>query len=435
MGAIPSSQPRPPVPGIYFAFSPVYFSPKARINTTLPQRTSLRKFLEATCPALWTDYQPPWWLFGSGHIQTIYAAIANSDHIERVVYERKYLRLVDGGTLGLDFAPDSPCDINDDTPMVVVLHGLTGGSQESYVHSILTPLCRSRSQGGLGYRAVVLNSRGCGGVPITSPRFYTAGHTDDLRQALIYIASLCPHAPLLGLGFSMGGNILTRYLAEEGTESRLSAACTLACPWNLARNNELLNKGFLRRYLYARSLGTSVIRLLQTHVGSFTRFSHSPVTKALLSTLRLKNPTMEEFDNSFTRIIGGDPPLFPVSTAAEYYLWASSHTKLCDIAVPYLSINAADDPIVQEIPTDCGGNGWVAMVVTAHGGHLGWFERANRIGGVDRWIRKPVLEFLSAVSELLVHVNRGRVVYEDAGFLREIGNDHLGCRVIGEHEL
>ncbi len=67
------------------------------------------------------------------------------------------------------------------------------------------------------------------GVPITSPKFYTAAQTDDLRQALMYISKLYPNAPLLGLGFSIGGNVLVRYLAEDGVNSLLSSACILAC--------------------------------------------------------------------------------------------------------------------------------------------------------------------------------------------------------------
>lgn len=45
----------------------------------------------------------------------------------------------------------------------------------------------------------------------------------------MYISQKYPKAPLLGLGFSVGGNIMTRYLAEEGEKSRLVAACVLAC--------------------------------------------------------------------------------------------------------------------------------------------------------------------------------------------------------------
>jgi hypothetical protein len=66
-------------------------------------------------------------------------------------------------------------------------------------------------------------------VPLTSPQFYGLSHTDDLRQAIYYIAHRYPNAPLLGIGFSLGANILTRYVAEEGESCRLVSACALAC--------------------------------------------------------------------------------------------------------------------------------------------------------------------------------------------------------------
>lgn len=123
------------------------------------------------------------------------------------------------------------------------------GSYEAYVRAILHPACLSVEEGGLGYRAVVVNFRGCerllvlsqgflftmfmnksgAGVPLTTQQLYSAGHTDDFRQALAYITYLYPTAPLLGLGFSLGANVLTRYVAEEGDRSRLSSACALAC--------------------------------------------------------------------------------------------------------------------------------------------------------------------------------------------------------------
>lgn len=66
------------------------------------------------------------------------------------------------------------------------------------------------------------------GVPLTSPRLYSGGTTDDIRVALMYISATYPKAPLLGIGFSLGANVLTRYLAEEGEHSRLKAGCVLA---------------------------------------------------------------------------------------------------------------------------------------------------------------------------------------------------------------
>lgn len=74
----------------------------------------------------------------------------------------------------------------------------------------------------------MLSSPGAG-VPMTSPQLYSAGHTDDIRVAVMYIAKKYPRARLLGIGFSLGANVLTRYLAEEGEHSRLIAGCALAC--------------------------------------------------------------------------------------------------------------------------------------------------------------------------------------------------------------
>lgn len=150
----------------------------------------------------------------------------------------------------------------------MVIPGLTGGkspsfplnlydalvhipsaSYESYIKSILIHVIKPVERGGLGYRAVVFHHRGCkpiymcfilrlnmlnlfllsgGGVPVTSPRLYSAGGTDDFRQALTYICHRYPRAILLGLAFSLGSNIMTRYIAQEGEKSRLSSACVLA---------------------------------------------------------------------------------------------------------------------------------------------------------------------------------------------------------------
>ena len=78
---------------------------------------------------------------------------------------------------------------------------------------------------------------------MTSGQLYSAGHTDDLRQALMYVAQRYPNAPLLGLGFSLGANVIVRYLAEEGERSRLRAGCALGCvrrSWALVLERQLI---------------------------------------------------------------------------------------------------------------------------------------------------------------------------------------------------
>lgn len=66
-------------------------------------------------------------------------------------------------------------------------------------------------------------------VPVTTAQLYSAGHTEDLRSALLYLSVRYPSATLLGLGFSLGANVMTRYLGEEGPKSKLTSGCVLAC--------------------------------------------------------------------------------------------------------------------------------------------------------------------------------------------------------------
>ena len=178
-------------------------------------------------------------------------------------------------------------------------------------------------------------------------------------------------------------------------------------------------------------MGTNLLKLLQRHAEDLGKYPDHPVAPALATGLRLKSPTMEEFDHAFTRVGGGCSPPFPFDSSDDYYTWASSHKVLPDIRVPFLAVNAADDPIVQEVPVDAGGNGWVTMVITPKGGHLGWFEPSLPSGEVPRWITKPVLEWLKLVGEDIVHpANTRPDLCEDDGFLKEVGREHLGCMVV-----
>jgi hypothetical protein len=154
------------------------------------------------------------------------------------------------------------------------------------------------------------------------------------------------------------------------------------------------------------------------------------VAKAVPPALALDNPTLEKFDHTFTRIAGGAPPAFPFASAADYYKWGSSHHAVKDVTVPYLAINAADDPVVRSAPVDAGSNGLVVMGITAGGGHLGWFQAGP--GYVDRWTTKPVLEWLKLVGDDLVHRprNAAPLYFDDQEFLRERGRPLLGCKEV-----
>ncbi|EPQ58747.1 hypothetical protein GLOTRDRAFT_104069 [Gloeophyllum trabeum ATCC 11539] len=428
-------------PSLYFPIQPAYFEYRKARHSNESIRTSLRDVVEKHCPSLLREYRAVWWLPG-GHAQTGYCVTGDFSQVDKVNYDRKLLRLKDGGTLGLDFTPlSSERTLPDDTPIIVVMHGLTGGSHEAYVRSILAPACSSVEQGGLGYRAMVVNFRGCAGTPVTSPQLYSGGHTDDLRQALMYLSKLYPEAPLIGLGFSLGANVVARYLGQEGNRSRLLAAAVLGCPWDLVKNSERIEGDLLYREVYSKALGQNLLKMLRVNAAHLSRLAapHSPTAKALADTLQLERPYLKQFDANWTCRAGAMYPPFPMDSAEQYYKWASSSQYVHDIRVPLLCINAGDDPIVRDLPIDeVRKNGWVCLAVTTHGGHLGWFEspdkgdrEATGFFGVRRWVRKPVIEWFKATAEHLVGEQRELPkLYEQDGWTVEKGREDLGFREV-----
>ncbi|KAL0946922.1 hypothetical protein HGRIS_013083 [Hohenbuehelia grisea] len=107
---------------VHFASKPTYLSSGNGDDAQI----SLRELVETKCRSLFTSYKPAWWLF-NGHLQTIYCVLGDFTKVDQLTYDRTYLRLRDGGTIGLDFAPLDKSSVAEDVPIIVVLHGLTGG--------------------------------------------------------------------------------------------------------------------------------------------------------------------------------------------------------------------------------------------------------------------------------------------------------------------
>lgn len=192
-----------------------------------------------------------------------------------------------------------------------------------------------------------------------------------------------------------------------------------------------LERRFLHRHVYSRGMAQNLQNLVARHKDSLARFPDSQLWKTLETSLPKKNMTLVEFDNTITRLAGGSSPPFPFPSARDYYAAATSHTMLGDIRVPFLAISSADDPIASHVPVDATDNGWVVFAVTKGGGHLGWFEAGKRFGTLERWIKKPVVEWIRAAGEdLVVGERRGRSLHEVDGFLKEVDRDDIGCKEV-----
>lgn len=107
-------------------------SPSTSSGSALP--SSLLPTLLSSCSSLSSPFHPSPHL-ATGHGSTIYSALANTLAVDAVRYERHVLLLPDGGTLSVDVASErtqeGEKEGNEKRETVVMLHGLTGGSDES----------------------------------------------------------------------------------------------------------------------------------------------------------------------------------------------------------------------------------------------------------------------------------------------------------------
>jgi len=372
-------------------------------NTQIGYKDNLSRLVKRSVSSLYgpeAGFRGVWWLPG-GHAQTAYNSFGNFTKVYPIVYERKYIQLVDGGLIALDVTPPfSTLPVQENERVLVVSHGLTGGSHEAYVRAALAELTLPTTAGGLGFRAVVVNSRGCSGAPVITPRLYNAGSSDDLRPAILWVCHTFPKSTLFGIGFSLGANILTKHIAEESESCPLSGAVALANVWDFVTGSIHIESGtFLNRHLYRNVLGGAMKALLHRHQHIFHSpppNSKSPFPKEVMDKVfNRKRISLKEYDDLI------QAPMFGFRDAMDYYDHVSSAKLVERIRVPLLGINSWNDPVISSecLPIEkIRHNPWVVLAVTHGGGHLGWFEQDDR-GNLSRWYVKPVKEYFIALLE------------------------------------
>jgi predicted alpha/beta-fold hydrolase len=217
---------------------------------------------------------------------------------------------------------------SDDTkPMLIALHGLTGGSHEVYLRETLAPLTAS------GWTACVVNGRGCAMSKITTPQLFNSRSTWDVRQTIKELQRLFPNRPLYAVGFSLGANILTNYCGEEGSKCVLKAAVSCSNPWNLELCNTELQRTWLGLEVYCRTMGKNMMGLYVRHKEQILQ------NKAIEAAVVEKCRYLYEFDRHIQCPSWGYP------TEGAYYRDAQSVDALLGVRVPFLGINAEDDPV------------------------------------------------------------------------------------------
>jgi len=322
------------------------------------------------------DYWPHPVLDFSGYISTawsgLWAAMPSSSAAGRI----EPLILQDGGTVSLHWGdmPFSGCN-----RIVLLLPGLNNDSRTSFVQSTMAHLRRD------GFCAVALNYRGVGGLPLTSPKFGCADSWQDLNEVVQHIEAAMPGAELFAMGYSMGAGMLLRYLGEEGARVRIKAAVAIAAPADFPAVGASLESSLKKRGMnFLMVNGVKLFMLKALHSADF---KHRLDMKRVWGALTLRQ--LEEATIC---------PLHGYTDGVDYYSKNSPRTKLHQIAVPTLVVNAEDDPVVSvsTLPLDdMRLNPRLYVVITRRGGHIGWGSGGL---GAAAWTDSMASHFMEACA-------------------------------------
>jgi len=274
-----------------------------------------------------------------------------------VVRVRERLILEDGDEIDLDWGPERS------GPLALLVHGLTGSSSSLYIMGVQRQLQR------LGWRTVAMNLRGASTArPNRRARAYHSGETGDLAAIVERIWRRAPDTPLAIVGYSLGGNMLLKWLGETQLDDpRLIAAVAVSVPFRLERCIDAFEQGFSQVYgkRFVRDLSLMYhenLAYLET-VGA-----HDEAARLRACGKPRGLRTLRQFDDRYTA------PLHGFIDSNDYYQQSSSAPFLQHIKRPTLIVHAIHDPFVplDAIPNvdDLSPN--VTLELSERGGHLGF---------------------------------------------------------------
>ncbi len=292
--------------------------------------------------------------------------------LELYRHERLLIPMNDGSGDRLSVILGRP-GVDSSRPLVVLIHGLTGLEDSFYMRESAAHFLSQ------GYPVLRLNLRGAGrSRPLCSTQ-YNAGSSGDLARVFTSLPGDLTAHGLTAVGYSLGGNLLLKYLGERGGETQLKAAAVVSAPLDLAACARRINhwrnvfyQRYLLHYMKAEAVAPDV--------------TLSPAERKAV----LGSRSVWEFDHVYSA------PRAGFKGAEDYYANASSGRFLPGIAAPTLLLHARDDPWVPDEPYDA--FDWRSRpnlypVLTALGGHVGY----HGAGGVA-WHNLAIARFFAALS-------------------------------------
>jgi predicted alpha/beta-fold hydrolase len=305
-------------------------------------------------------------LLANGHLQTCFPALTR--RVASADYWRERIDTLDGDFLNLDWVRTGS------QRLAILAHGLEGDSRRHYIQGMVHALTRRN------WDALAWNARGCGGEPNRLLRFTHSGATEDLNTVISHVVSSNDYTRIALIGFSLGGNLILKYLGERGREvdSRIAAAVAFSVPCDLQASSTQLGRASNRIYMrhFLGSLHQKIRILMNLMPGKINDEGYREIR------------TFKQFDDRYTA------PIHGFRDAEDYWRKSSCRPFLPQIHVTTLLVNARNDPFLAEtcFPVEeAKANSNLFLEMPKSGGHVGFMDFNS---AKEYWSERRAVEFL-----------------------------------------
>jgi hypothetical protein len=239
--------------------------------------------------------------------------------------------------------------------LAIIIHGLEGNGQRQYILGLAKYLNYN------GWDSVAINLRNCSGEVNRLYKSYNAGASEDLGHIIKHILTKYTYHNISICGFSLGGNLLLKYLGENRSIApEIKTAVAISAPCDLYDSLSEINKSqnFIYQKRFLRHLKAKLYDR-QIQFPNLLTISDINACKSLI-----------DIDNLYTSVAHG------YDNAMDYYAKCSSKQFLKNIKIPTLIRNAKNDSFLGNLcyPTkEAKENPCLFLEIPDYGGHVGFY--------------------------------------------------------------
>ena len=245
-------------------------------------------------------------------------------------------------------------------------------------------------------------ARGMMRTPVLSKRPFHGARTSDVHDTASRLRKVMDEVEmtgnLVGVGFSMGGIVLSNYVGRIGKDCALDMAVAVGAGIDMRFNRYFQRSLWLWQPFLSRSLLDQFFyRFLPLYKEKLTPEQISK-TQAATSVTTVDVNMVAPF-NDFASV----DEYYTAMSPASDFVSIEEPGRMGDISVPFAILSALDDPIVCEkclgdptrISKVAGGN--IFYILSKRGGHVG-FPLDPVPTEKWRWMNEAILNFVEAVG-------------------------------------